>query len=323
MKALLHFDAGPAVLALLDRYRTSAPWLALAWCPMADRERLHAELADTDVLLHVLDPVTGTELDAAPRLRLVQKLGVGVNTIDLDAAAAHGVGVANMPGTNTQAVVEHALALTLAVLRRVVTIDAATRAGRGWQLDLDLVDSLGELGGRTVGLVGYGGVGRRFAEVLAVLGARVLYTATAPKPDPGPAEWRELPALLGESDVVSLHAPLTPETEGLIDAAALATMPRGSVLVNTARGGLVDPGALVAALRRGHLRGAGLDVFTDEPLDPADPLLALDQVVVAPHVAWLTPETLDRSMGVAFENCRRVRDGAPLRHEVLPVARGR
>lgn len=321
MRAILQYRASPG---FVQRLVDQAPsWLEVVVVDEADRAAFAAALPTAEVLLHVLEPVTAEVIAAAPALRLIQKIGVGVNTIDLDAAAAHGVGVANMPGTNTQAVVEHALALTLAVLRRVVTIDAATRAGRGWQLDLDLVDSLGELGGRTVGLVGYGGVGRRFAEVLAVLGSRVLYTATAPKPDPGPAEWRELPALLGESDVVSLHAPLTPETEGLIDAAALATMPRGSVLVNTARGGLVDPGALVAALRRGHLRGAGLDVFTDEPLDPADPLLALDQVVVAPHVAWLTPETLDRSMGVAFENCRRVRDGAPLRHEVLPVARDR
>ena len=122
--------------------------------------------------------------------------------------------------------------------------------------------------------------------------------------------------MLAESDIVSLHVPLTPDTDGVIDKAALAAMKPGAILVNTARGGLVDQDALVAALSAGRLRAAALDVFTAEPVAPDNPLLTLDNVVVAPHVAWITMETLDRSLAVAVENCRRLAADTPLLHEV-------
>lgn len=317
-KAVLQYRATAGFRRQLEQ--TAPPWLHVVVVDEDDTASFGREMADTEVLLHVLEPVTAAVIAAAPQLRLIQKIGVGVNTIDLDAARAQGVAVANMPGTNTVAVVEQALALLLAVLRRVVDIDSATRAGQGWRIDERIVDGLGEVSGRTVGLVGFGAVGRRFASVLCAMGATVRYTATAPKPDVdrGLAEWRELPDLLAESDIVSLHAPLTEATAHLIDADALASMKPGAVLVNTARGGLVDEPALVGALRSGQLRGAGLDVFEQEPVDPSNPLLGLDNVVVSPHLAWLTPETLERSMVVAFENCRRVRDGEELLHSVVP-----
>ena len=164
--------------------------------------------------------------------------------------------------------------------------------------------------------MGYGAVPTMLAPVLSALGARVLYTATHPKADAA-AEWRELPELLAESDVVSLHLPLTSETECLIDAAALARMKRGAVFINTARGGLVDQNALIEALRSGRLLAAGLDVYAQEPVPANLPLLEMDNVVLQPHVAWLTPETLARSLTVAMENCRRLRDGEELLHRVL------
>lgn len=312
MKALLHFDAGPAVLALLDRHR--APWLQLAWCPTADRARLHAELADTDVLLHVLDPVTGTELDAAPRLRLVQKLGVGVNTIDLAGAAQRGVAVANMPGVNTAAAAEHTVALLLAVLRRLPVYHAATAVGAGWAVDPAVGDTTGEVAGRVVGLVGWGAIAQRVGRVLEAMDATVLHTSRTPD---GPA-WRPLDALVEQCDVLSLHVPLTPDTTGLLSAARIARMRPGAVLVNTARGAVVDQAALTAALRSGHLRGAGLDVFADEPTGAGEAeLLALPNVVVTPHVAWLTVETVDRCLAVAVENCRRLDAGEELLHRVV------
>src|SRR6185312_4758105 len=156
----------------------------------------------------------------------------GVNTIDLDAAKARGIPVCNLPGTNSRAVAEHALALMLATLRRLPRFDAAMR--RGVWSDPAMQDGLGELGGRTVGLVGYGAVPRALAPVLGALGCRVLYTARAAKTD-ALGEWRTLGTLLAESDVVSLHVPLTPETTHLIDAAALERMRPGAVLINTAR----------------------------------------------------------------------------------------
>lgn len=317
MKAVLQYRATQGFRRLLD---TSAPdWLEVVVVDEEDADSFASEMQDAAILLHVLKPVTAAVIASSPRLRLIQKIGIGVNTIDLDAAREHGVAVANMPGTNTSAVAEATLGLLLAVLRRVVAVDAATREGRGWHLSDDVVDCMGEIRGRTVGLVGFGAVGRSLAPVLGALGARVLYTATARKPDVAPAfaEWRDLPDLMAESDVVSLHLPLTAETERMIDARALASMKPGAVIVNTARGRLVDQEALVASLRSGRLRGAGLDVFDEEPVDRRDPLLELDNVVLAPHLAWLTPETLERSMRVAFENCRRVREGEPLLHEVV------
>lgn len=313
MRAIFHYACSRALSA---RLRSLAPaWLDIRDCPESDDALLARLLADAEVLLHVLKPATAQVMDAAPRLRLIQKIGVGVNTIDLDHARARGIAVCNMPGTNSQAVAEATLMLMLMTLRRARDLDAATRAGDGWRLDPALFDGVGEIGARTVGLVGYGAVPRILAPVLSALGARVLYTATAPKPD-AVGEWRELPALLAESDVVSLHVPLDESTTGLIDGAALARMKRGAVLINTARGGLVDPAALVEALVDGRLLAAGLDTFDPEPVPADAPVLGLDNVVLQPHVAWLTQETLGRSLAVAVENCRRLRDGEALLHRV-------
>ena len=314
MKAVFHYAVSPGMAA---RLRAAAPdWLEIDTCPESDDRRLFTLLAEADFLLHVLKPATAEVIDAAPNLKLIQKIGVGVNTIDLDRAKARGIPVCNMPGTNSRAVAEATLMLMLAALRRARAFDSATRAGRGWALDAADFDRVGEIGGRTVGLVGYGAVARMLTPVLTTLGARVLYTATSEKPDAA-AEWRDLGALLTESDVVSLHLPLTPATERMLDTAAFARMKPGAVLVNTARGGLVDEAALIAALDGGRLLAAGLDVFADEPVAADNPLLRRDDVVMMPHVAWLTPETIDRSLAIAFENCRRVRDGEPLVHRVV------
>ena len=251
---------------------------------------------------------------AAPMLRLIQKIGVGVNTIDLDAAKARGIAVCNLPGTNARAVAELTLALMLAVLRRVPRFDAAMR--RGEWLDPELQDGIGELGGRTVGLVGYGAIPRLLAPVLIALGCRLIYTSRAQHAD-ALGEWRSLDALLAEADVVSLHVPLTDDTANLIDAAAIARMNPGAVLINTARGGLVDQAALTEALASGRLAGAGLDVFVHEPHDASEALFRLSNVVLTPHIGWLTTGTFDRSFALAAENCRRLDSGEALLHRVM------
>jgi phosphoglycerate dehydrogenase-like enzyme len=314
MRAIFHYACSQSLSAKLKALTPT--WLDVRSCPESDAALLYRLLSDAEVLLHVLEPVTAKVMDAAPKLQLIQKIGVGVNTIDLEYAGLRGIRVCNMPGTNSRAVAEATLMLMLTTLRRARSLDAATRAGDGWRMDPALFDQVGEVGGRTVGLVGYGAVPAMLAPVLHALGARVLYTATKPKAD-AVAEWRELPELLAESDIVSLHVPLAAETERLIDGAALLSMKPGALLINTARGGLVDQRALIAALRSGRLLGAGLDVYDQEPV-PADcPLLEMDNVVLQPHVAWLTPETLGRSLAVAMENCRRLRDGEELLHRVL------
>ena len=313
-RVLFHYQASPALTRRLRALEQNG--LAVEIVAPADAAALAMALPHTEVLWHVLEPVTAAVIAAAPRLRLIQKIGVGVNTIDLEAARSRGIAVCNMPGTNTPAVAELTLALMLACLRRLVTLDAAVRAGEGWRRPAGEMDGFGEIGGRTVGLVGYGAVPRRLAPVLRALGAEVLYWTRAPKPG-AEAAWRPLERLLEEADIVSLHLPLTPETERLIDRAALARMRPGGVLVNTARGGLVDEPALVEALRDGRLGAAGLDVFAQEPLPDGHPLTRLDNVVLVPHLAWLTPETLARSLAVAVENVRRLGAGEDLLHRVV------
>ncbi len=314
MNVVLQFDVGP----VFERRLTAlaGDGLTVRPCPVADKGRFGDLMRQADVLWHVLEPVTADVIAGAPSLRLIQKIGVGVNTIDLEAAQSRAIAVCNMPGTNSPAVAELTVMLMLAVLRRLRTLDGAVRQGTGWPLDVALQDGLGEVGGRTVGLVGYGAVPRILAPVLVAMGARVLYTARSPKDD-AMAEWRDLPSLIAEADILSLHVPLTDDTAGMIDGAALASMKPGSILINTARGGLVDEAALVDALTSGRLAGAGLDVFVDEPPPSDHPLLALDSVVLAPHVAWLTTETMDRSLVVAIDNCRRLAAGEDLLHRVV------
>ena len=241
-------------------------------CPESDRSRFDSLISGTDVLWHVLEPITASMISAAPNLRLIQKIGVGVNTIDLEAATRRHIAVCNMPGTNTQAVAEMTLLLMLSTLRRLHQLHTVTRAGDGWALPVAWQESFGEMGKRTVGLVGYGAVPSLLAPMLRTIGARVLFTSLSPKPA-AVGESRSLEALLTESDIVSLHVPLTPETERLIDADAFARMKPGAILINTARGGLVDESALIAALRTGQLRGAGLDVFAEEPPQTDHPLV--------------------------------------------------
>jgi phosphoglycerate dehydrogenase-like enzyme len=311
MKAVLQYRASPGL-----RRRIAALDFPTVIVDETDKGGFLREMRDAEVLLHVLEPVTAAVIDAAPRLRLIQKIGIGVNTIDLDAARRHGIAVCNMPGSNTQAVAEMTLLLMLATLRRLAQLDRLTRSGRGWGFQPELPDALGELAGRTVGLVGFGAVAKRLLPILQAIGAKVLYTSRRPALD-ALIPFLPMEELLPVADILSLHLPLTPETTGVVDAAAFAAMKRGSVLINTARGPLVDEAALLEALKRGHLRGAGLDVFAREPVAADDPLLALPNVVVTPHLAWLTEETLERSLTVITENCRRLAAGECLLYRVV------
>ena len=311
MDVIYHYPAGPDLarrLAALGDRR-----LSVSVCEPADGNRFRELLPGAEAIWHLLEPLTAEIIASAPRLRLIQKIGVGVNTIDLEAARRGGVAVCNMPGTNTQAVAEMTLLLMLSALRRVNRLDAAARTG--WHLPPAFQDHASEVCGRTVGLVGYGAVPRRLAPMLQAMGARVLYASRSPKPE-AVGERVPLDTLLGASDVVSLHVPLAPDTERLVDAGAIARMKPGAVLVNTARGGLVDEAALVEALGSGRLGAAGLDVFETEPAAAGNPLFELDNVVCSPHVAWLTRETLERSLAVAVENCRRLEAGDDLLHRV-------
>jgi len=314
MKVLYHHPAGAR---LRRRFAELAKDdIAVTVVEAAAGPALDAALAETEVLWHCLYPIDAAFLEKAPKLRLIQKIGVGVNTIDRQTAAARGVTVCNLPGSNAPAVAEQTLALMLATLRQLPQLDAAMRRGQGWALTPQLEDGLGELSGRRVGLVGWGATAQRLAPVLAALGAKVAFCAQ--RTHGAPYAQRSFEALLAQSDVLSLHLPLTEATAHMLDAKALARLPAGAIVINTARGGLIDEGALLAALRKGALAGAGLDVFDQEPLPEDHPFLSLPQVVLTPHSAWLTQETLTRSLTTAVANLHALRSGGPLHNEVPP-----
>lgn len=313
LKVLAHFTPGQRVL---DLVAPESDWLDVRWCAEDDDTTLRRELPEADVIWHVLRPLTAADLALATRCRLVHKLGAGVNTIDVEAATGANIAVANMPGANAPSVAEGTVLLMLAALRRLPALDRATREGRGWPSDARLGETVRDIGGCTVGLIGYGNIAKQVQRIVEAMGARVVHTSTR---DDGLTDWRTLPALLAESDIVSLHLPLTAATHHLLDRDALALMRPDAVLVNTARGPIVDEVALTDALRGQRLAAAGLDVFAVEPVEDDNPLLTLDNVVLTPHVTWYTVDTMRRYLEVAVDNCRRLRDGRELANVVNQV----
>ena len=311
MKVLFHYAAGQELLARVEQLGKSG--LNVVCCPEGEDASTNQELEDTEILWHVLQPVTEKMIRRAPKLKLIQKLGVGVNTIDLVAARERNIAVCNMPGTNSQAVAEMTLFLMLGALRKYPRLDHACRGG-AWRLDTATKNSLGEIRGRTVGFVGFGAVPGILAPILHAMGARVIYYTRQPKAKP--YEYAALESLLAQSDIVTLHIPLTAETDGLISRSNLALMKPGAVLINTARGELVDEDALYDALSSGHLSAAGLDVFRQEPVPAQNSLLSLDNVMVTPHTAWLTNETLARCLEVAVRNSLAMMRGNQPEHRV-------
>lgn len=303
LRVLAHFKPGDKVR---EQVASESEWLDVHWVPEDDDDALHRELPEAEVIWHVLRPLSGSDLEKAPKLKLVQKLGAGVNTIDVETATGRGVAVSNMPGANAPSVAEATVMAMLAAMRRLHELDFATRDGRGWPADTSLGE-VRDLGSCTVGLVGYGNVAKRVEQIVRSMGTHVLHTS-ATRDDFNP-NWVSLNELLTKCDVVSLHLPLTPATTGMIDEAALAKMKPGAILVNTARGEIVDETALVAALKSGQLAAAGLDVFAQEPVSPDNPLLALDNVILSPHVSWYTADTMERYLTAAIRNCRRLADG--------------
>ena len=257
---------------------------------------LAAESAGAEGILALIQTtVDGDYLDrAGPQLEIVANYGVGVDNIDLAAARERGVLVANTPDVLTKTTAELALAITLALLRRVAEGDRLIRSGTPWSFSLEFM--LGEgLEGKTFGIVGPGRIGRETARLAEAFGALPIF---AGRDDP-------LEPLLARADVVSIHCPLTPATRHLIDEAALAAMQPSAVLVNTARGPIVDEHALVRALERGHIAGAALDVFEFEP-EVSAKLIGMEQVVLTPHIGSGTRATREAMGMLAVEALRSV-----------------
>ena len=277
---------------------------------VGNTEALKQQLPHADALLVRSETrVTAELLNAAPRLKVIGRAGAGVDTIDVEAATARGIVVVNAPGGNAVAAAEHALALMFALARRISAADASMKHGRWARTTFVGL----ELTGKTLGLVGLGRVGSEVAKRALGLDMRVLVFDPYVPDDHARRlglEPAELDSLLGQTDIVSLHVPLTEATRGLINAERIKKMRRGAFLVNCARGGLVDEAALLRALDDGHLSGAGIDVFSSEPVNPDDPLPKHPKVVATPH---LGASTVEAQVNVA----------AQVASEVLAVLEGR
>lgn len=273
------------------------------------RDRLVAEASGATILAPTyIDRVDGALLDALPTVKHVTSYGVGVNHIDLDACRKRGVSVTNTPGVLTDATADHAMALLLAAARRVVEGDRLVRAG-GWKA-VDPAFLLGtEVTAKTLGIVGFGRIGQAVARRAAGFGMRILYTS--PRVMDFPQATRvSLDELLAQSDFVTLHTPLTPQTENLLSRERIARMKPGAVVVNTARGAVVDDEALAQALASGQIGGAGLDVFRDEPRVP-EVYLGLENVVLTPHIGSGTRETRAAMARIVLDEIARVARGEP------------
>jgi D-3-phosphoglycerate dehydrogenase len=278
------------------------------------------QAGDADVLINQYVPITAEALDALPRCRLVVRYGVGVDNVDVEAAAARGVWVANVPDYGRDEVADHTLALALSVLRGVVVLDRSVREGR-W--DLEAARPLRRLATQTYGVVGCGAIGSAVAQRAAGLGMRALGYDLPQVTSGPPIERVPLAELLETADVVSLHAALTPDTHHLIGTDALARMRPSAFLVNTARGGLVDAAALLAALDAGELAGAALDVLEGEPPDELGWKLARHpRVVATPHAAWYSEEAFHTLKTEVAREALRVLQGDRPRSPVnQPAAR--
>ncbi len=295
-------DDFPPVLA------SSAAWRDLSARAQLDyydslpgsEDRLIERIAPADAVLNIRasSRFSDAVMAACPRLRLLSVWGTGTDHVDLAAAGRRGIRVATTPGVSAVSIAEHTLALLLAVARRIPAADAATRRGE-WPRGQSM-----ELNGKTCGILGLGAIGSQFARLALGMGMRVVAWTVHPRPIEG-VELVELDELYRISDVVSIHLRLSPLTENLIGAAQFALMKPGAILINTARGAIVNEDALMEALAANRIGGAGLDVFAREPLPPAHALTSLPNTVLTPHCAGITPEALEAGLRMAVENIWR------------------
>jgi D-3-phosphoglycerate dehydrogenase len=260
---------------------------------------------DADAILNTYLPFDADAIERLERCKIIARYGIGVDNIDLDAARRKGIVVTNVPDYCVEEVATHTLALILAVARKVVTADRLVRDGE-WTIEpLRPLRRLSEL---TVGLLGYGKIARRVAAALETLGAEMVVYDPYVQPGPDTPRLVDLGELLSSADILSIHAPLTPETRGMIDREALAKMKPGSYLVNTSRGPLVVLEDLLEALREGRLAGAALDVFENEPVNPAV-IADVPNLIATPHMAYYSEEALEESQRKAATQVVKVLTG--------------
>lgn len=272
-----------------------------------------ARIGDAEIVFLNKTPITAEILDRCPRLRMIGILATGYNIVDTAACKARGVTVCNVPGYSTMAVAQMTFALLLEMTQQVGLHSAAVYQGR-WERNPDFCfwdAPLTELAGKTFGIIGYGAIGKAVGKIAQAFGMQLLVTARTEKPVPEAAEYVSLDELLRRSDIVSLHCPQTAENAGMIGQAALEKMKEGAILLNTARGGLIDEAAVADALKKGKLAFYGADVVSREPISPENPLLTAPNCFLTPHIAWAPTQTRQRLHRIAAENLRAFLAGQP------------
>lgn len=272
----------------------------------SEESRLVDAVADADAVLVLVEDFPRRVIERLDRVKSITRFGIGVDTIDVDAATEHGIWVTNVPDANYREVAVHAIALALAVTRRLPALDHGIRAD-GWAASM--VPGVHRPDGRVFALLGLGRIGRRVAEMARAIGYRVVAHDPALATAPDGVELVGFDELIASADVLSLHVPLLDSTRDIVDAAVLARLTPGAVIVNVSRGGLIDEAALAEAIRSGHVFGAGLDTFAHEPLEPGSPLRALEQVILSPHAAHWSEESWAETRMRAFADVARVLRG--------------
>lgn len=282
----------------------------LIYAPSLDEDKLIEQVADVDALvIRANGAVSARLMDAAPRLKVIGRHGIGLDAIDLQAAKQRGIVVCNTPVANVESVAEQAVGFMIAASKQIVRADKAIRQNR-WEARYEYIGQ--ELRGRTLGMIGMGRIGARVAEICNLAFAMpVLYYDLISYPELEKninAKKVSLEEVLQQGDYISLHVPLTPKTKGMIGEAQFKMMKKGAFFINTARGPIVDEAALINALKSGHLGGAGLDVYAIEPPEPENQLFQLENVVLSPHMSAHTDDALIQ-MSLIAEDVLRVLDG--------------
>jgi phosphoglycerate dehydrogenase-like enzyme len=308
MPSIVIPDDYPPVMAASKAYKEFVAETPVAYYDTlpGTEDALIERIRDFEVVINIRSSCkfTAAVFAACPKMKLLSIWGTGTDNVDLTAAARHGVTVTNTPGVSAVSIAEHTLMLALAVARRVITVHGGVLAGE-WPRGQSI-----QLHGKTAGVIGLGAIGRQFARIAQGIGMRVIAWTMHPNPALG-FELVERDELIRTSDVISLHLRQSEKTVGFIGRAEFEKMKPTAILVNTARGPIVDEAALIEALKTHRIAGAGLDVFDVEPLPAGHPLTKLPNVVLTPHCAGVTPEVLEAGLALSIENIKEFVKGNP------------
>lgn len=279
---------------------------------LTEEETIH-RIADTDIVLLNKVPITKAVLDACPNIKLICCLATGYNVVDTEAAKARGIPVCNVPAYSTQSVTQFTIGLLLELCHRIGHHNRLVHEG-AWASCPNFCfwdTPQMELAGKTMGIIGYGQIGQSVGAVAKALGMKVIAYSRSKRPGIE-GEYVDLDTLLAQSDVISLHCPLFPETAGLINDETISKMKGGAILLNTARGPVIDEQAVADALKSGKLRGAAMDVVSSEPIDPKNPLLTAPNCIITPHMAWAPIEARQRILDITVKNIQGYLEGCPV-----------